>query len=168
MFLSTTHKLKTTYVHAKASQIGSKRNLRVVFSFLAWLDYRFGTVGHVVIEVLAVCLSVLHVTSFNPEVGGKNVSKLCTIPVSTTSDCGLQRSKRCMLKMKHFYAGYPSATLTFLFVIIIVTGGQKVPKNQFRDVHLMLFVHDYRNTISIIPNRDSVGRRVNVDFKSIH
>ena len=46
--------------------------------------------------------------------------------------------------------------LYLLFVIIVVGAGQKMPKNELRDIHLLLFMNFNRNTIAVVPYTDRV------------
>lgn len=52
--------------------------------------------------------------------------------------------------------GHQRLTCDLLLVIVIVTGGQKLAKDQSRDKHLFHFVLDYRNTLSVVPHADGV------------
>lgn len=48
-------------------------------------------------------------------------------------------------------------TCDFLFVIVVVAGGEQVTENESRDVHLLVLVLHHRYSFTIVPDRNSVG-----------
>ncbi len=47
-------------------------------------------------------------------------------------------------------------TCDLLLIIIVVTGGQELAKDQSRNIHLFHLVLNHRNTLSIVPHTDGV------------
>ena len=81
-------------------------------------------------ENLLKCFAGFLAGSLHCELCTEDVTQLCSISISTSRD--------------------------FLLVIVVIRGGQKCPKYQFRDIHLFSRMHLNRNATPTIPNTDQV------------
>lgn len=74
-------------------------------------------------------------------------------PVNTTHDYTFQSSQVHSYESMHFQL---DLTCDLLLIIIIVTGGQELAKDQSRNIDLFHLVLNHRNTLSVVPHTNGV------------